>query len=177
MGAGSARLQPDSDHRSQNRSNVFLSASLLIDGASIPVRVRNMSQRGALLDGGSLPPAGSKVCLVRGELNAEGAIAWQRDGQAGIRFAGEIDVASWVRKAGHTGQQRVDNAIAALRRHEAVPDTQSQKPSLELISLELQVICDRLAGSPTITVEFGEELVKLDTITQTLRQLAGKVSA
>jgi len=170
-------LQPDGDHRSQNRSNVFLSASLLVDGASLPVRVRNMSRRGALLDGSSLPQAGAKVRLVRGELSAEGNIAWRRESQAGIRFAGEIDVASWVKRVGHTGQQRVDNAIAALRRHEAVPDFESQKPSLERISLELQVICDRLAGSPTMTAEFGEELVQLDTLTQSLRQLAGKVTA
>lgn len=170
-------MQPEDEHRSQNRSNVFLSASLLADGASLPVRVRNMSHRGALLDGGSLPQTGAKVRLVRGELSAEGSIAWQHDGQAGIRFAGEIDVASWVKKVGHTGQQRVDNAIAALRRHDAVPDFAAQAPSLERISLELQVICDRLAGSPTMTAEFGEELVKLDTLAQTLRQLVGKVTA
>lgn len=170
-------MQSDSDNRSQNRSNVFLSASLLVDATSVPVRVRNMSRRGALLDGSSLPESGAKVRLVRGELTAEGNIAWHRDGQAGIRFAGEIDVGSWVKKVGHTGQQRVDTAMAALRRHQAVPDFDSQKPSLERISLELQVICDRLAGSPTMTIEFGEELVKLDTLTQTLRQLAGKVAA
>ena len=167
-------MQSEGEHRSQNRSNVFLSASLLVGATSVPVRVRNMSQRGALLDGGSLPQSGAKVRLVRGDLSVEGNIAWQRDGQAGIRFAGEIDVASWVRKGGHTGQQRVDNAMAALRRHESVPDFESQRPSLERISLELQVICDRLAGSPTMTVEFGEELVKLDTLAQTLRQLASK---
>jgi hypothetical protein len=170
-------LQSDADNRSQNRSNVFLSASLLIGTASVPVRVRNMSQRGALLEASSLPSAGTKVRLARGELRADGNIAWKRDGQAGIRFASEIDVGSWVQKVGHTGQQRVDNAIAALRRHEAVPDFTAQAPSLERIGLELQVICDRLTGSPTMTVEFGEELVKLDTIAQTLRQLAGEVTA
>jgi hypothetical protein len=167
-------LQPDSDHRSQNRSNVFLSASLLVGPASLPVRVRNVSQRGALLDGGSLPQAGARVRLVRGDLSAEGSIAWQRDGQAGIRFAGAIDVAAWVKKTGHTGQQRVDNVIAALRRNEAVADFDAQAPSLERISQELQAICDRLAGSPAVAVEFGEELVKLDTFAQTLRQLAAK---
>lgn len=170
-------MQSEAEHRSQNRSNVFLSASLLVGATSVSVRVRNMSRRGALLDGGSLPQSGAKVRLVRGELSVEGNIAWRREGQAGIRFTGEIDVASWVRKVGHPGQQRVDNAMAALRRNEAVADFESQKPSLERISQELEVICDRLAGSPTITVEFGDELVKLDTLAQTLRQLAGKATA
>jgi hypothetical protein len=136
-----------------------------------------MSQRGALLDGASLPPAGAKARLVRGELSVEGNIAWQRESQAGIRFVGQIDVAAWVKKVGHSGQQRVDDAIAALRQHEAVADFDAQAPSLERIGKELQMICDRLAGSPTMTVEFGEELVKLDTLAQTLRQIAGKIVA
>jgi hypothetical protein len=177
-GSETRALQPDIDHRSQGRSNVFLSASLLIGGVPLPVRVRNMSRHGALLDGGSLPQEGVRVRLVRGELSAEGEIAWQREGHAGIRFSGEIDVSAWVKKVGHSGQQRVDNAIAALRRNDPLPaNADPQAPSLARISQELQSICERLACSPTMMVEFGEELVKLDTLAQTLRQLADRVNA
>jgi hypothetical protein len=135
-----------------------------------------MSRTGALLDGGSLPPEGARVRLVRGELSAEGKIAWQREGHAGIRFTGEVEVGAWVKKVGHAGQQRVDNAIAALRRNEPVR-IDAQAPSLARISAELQAICECLAGSPTVTVEFGEELVKLDTLAQTLQQLARRANA
>jgi hypothetical protein len=169
-------LQPETDHRSQGRSNVFLSASLIVGAVPLPVRVRNMSRTGALLDGGSLPPEGARVRLVRGELSAEGEIAWQREGHAGIRFTGEVEVGAWVKKVGHAGQQRVDNAIAALRRNEPVR-IDAQAPSLARISAELQAICECLAGSPTVTVEFGEELVKLDTLAQTLQQLARRANA
>jgi hypothetical protein len=171
-------LQLDPDHRSQGRSNVFLSASLMCDGAALSVRVRNMSRTGALLDGGSLPAAGMRIRLVRGELSAEGEVAWQHDGQAGIRFSAEIDVAAWVKKIGHSGQQRVDNAFAALRRQEALPAYAEAQPlSLARIGVELQAICERLAGSAVVTVEFGEELVKLDTLAQRLQQLAGRAAA
>jgi hypothetical protein len=169
-------LQPETDHRSQGRSNVFLSASLIVGAAPLPVRVRNMSRNGALLDGGSLPPEGARVRLVRGELSAEGEIAWQREGHAGIRFTGEVEVGAWVKKVGHAGQQRVDNVIAALRRNESVR-IDAQMPSLARISTELQAICECLAGSPTVTVEFGEELVKLDTLAQKLQQLARRANA
>jgi hypothetical protein len=135
-----------------------------------------MSRNGALLDGGSLPPEGATVRLVRGELSAEGEIAWQREGNAGIRFTGEVEVGAWVKKVGHAGQQRVDNTIAALRRNEPVR-IDAQTPSLARISAELQAICECLAGSPTMTVEFGEELVKLDTLAQTLQQLARRANA
>jgi allophanate hydrolase subunit 1 len=53
----------------------------------------------------------------------------------------------------------------------------AQTPSLARISAELQAICECLAGSPTMTVEFGEELVKLDTLAQTLQQLARRANA
>jgi hypothetical protein len=166
------------DHRSQNRSNVFLSASLIVGAVPLPVRVRNMSQHGALLDGGSLPPAGARVRLIRGELSVDGEIAWQHDCQAGISFSGEIDVGAWVKKVGHTGQQHVDDAIAALRRNQALPaNSGPQTPSLARIGEELHAICERLASSPVITVEFGEELVKLDTLAQTLQQLSGRAAA
>jgi hypothetical protein len=171
-------LQANIDHRSQSRSNVFLSASLIVGVVALPVRVRNMSRHGALLDGDSLPPEGTKVGLVRGELSVEGEIAWQRGSQAGIRFSGQIEVAVWVKKIGHAGQQQVDNAIATLRRHEQLPaNAEPQSPSLRRIGEELQSICDRLAGSATMTVEFGEELVRLDTLAQRLHQLAARFKA
>jgi hypothetical protein len=132
-----------------------------------------MSRHGALLDGGSLPPAGAGVRLVRGTLSAAGQIAWQRGSQAGLRFAGEIDVGAWVRRDGHAGQQQVDDAIAALRRNQAPPANVEAVPSLALLSEELQKICERLSNSTVVTAEFGEELVKLDTLAQRLRQLAG----
>lgn len=167
-------MQPDTDHRSQGRSNVFLSASLIVGGVTLAVRVRNMSHRGALLDGPSLPQPGAAVRLVRGTLSADGQIAWQRGNQAGLRFVREIDVAAWVKRVGHAGQQRVDDAIAALRRNEPAPANldAAPMPSLALLSEELQMICDRLANSATLTAQFGEELVKLDTLAQRLRQMA-----
>jgi hypothetical protein len=166
-------VQLDIDHRSQSRSNVFLSASLLSGTAQLPVRVRNMSRYGALLDGGSLPAAGATVRLVRGELSVEGQIAWHRDGQAGLRFAGEIDVSAWVKRVGHSGQQRVDAAIAALRRDgQPPPNANGSTRSLARLSAELHAICERLSVSSLVMVEFGEELVKLDTLAQTLGELS-----
>lgn len=137
-----------------------------------------MSRHGALLDGSSLPARGATIRLIRGALSVDGEVAWQHDCQAGISFSGEIDVGAWVKKVGHVGQQHVDNAIAALRRNQSLPVNQApQAPSLGRIGEELQAICDRLASSSSITVEFGEELVKLDTLAQTLQQISGRVAA
>ena len=170
-------MQAQGDNRSQGRSNVFLAASLVSGAGQLPVRIRNLSQVGALLDGGSLPPAGSKVRLVRGRLSADGEIAWVARGQAGIRFTAEIDVAAWVARVGHSGQQRVDEVVAAHRRREPAAAIQDDdRLSLAAISEELDAICNRLAASPAIVTELGEELVKLDALASTLQQLAGRAT-
>ena len=168
-------MQPDPNHRSQPRSNVFLSAALIVGMAAVPVRLRNLSTRGALLDGPSLPPAGSQVRVLRGELSAEGEIAWRADDQAGLRFSGEIDVEKWVQRIGHRGQQRVDQTVAALRSHErqALMEGDGQ-PSLSQLSEELDRICERLADSPAMPVELAEELLMLSGVAASLRGLAGR---
>ena len=74
------------DPRADIRSNVFLSATLLAAGVTLPVRIRNISPTGVLLDGAGLPPQGSVIHLRRGSLSVGGEIAWQRDGQCGVRF-------------------------------------------------------------------------------------------
>jgi hypothetical protein len=173
---GDAGLQPDANNRTKPRSNVFLSAVIFVGAVPLPVRVRNLSSQGALLDGGSLPSPGARVRLVRGDLSAEGEVAWQTGGQAGLRFAGEINVNEWVKRVGHPGQQRVDTVIAALRDDVATPANADvvEPPSLARVSQELNEICERLASSPGMTVELGEELVKLDSLAHALRQLASR---
>lgn len=163
------------DNRSHSRSNVFLSAILVAGTTSLPVLVRNLSQRGAFLDGGPFTPVGAKVELVRGNLSVRAEIIWQAGGHAGLRFAGEIDVGEWVKRVGHPGQQRVDDALAALRRNQPPPaGARAEALSLGRLSTELDGICERLAASPAMTVELGEELLKLDALARALQQLASE---
>ena len=162
------------EHRSEGRSNVFLTATLEGGGTSTPVRIRNLSGRGALVDGGAFPPVGTPVKLSRGRLSAAGELAWGGQGQAGLNFDREIDVASWVQRVGHSGQQRVDGVIAALRSGAVPPESQDQGTELSLaeISAALDETCERLAQTQRLSEEFGEELLKLDSIAQALRRLA-----
>ena len=173
---GDAQLQRPTNNRAQDRSNVFLAGVLVVGGATLPVRVRNLSTRGALLDGASLPATGARVRLLRGDLNADGEMAWQTEGHAGLRFLGEIDVERWVRRVAHPGQQRVDIAVAALRADEIAPlDVRgAHGPSLAQISAELDGICERLADSPGMTTHVAEELLRLDALARQLHQLSGR---
>jgi hypothetical protein len=168
-------LGTKANDRSEGRSNVFLTATLDTGAGSVPVRIRNLSSTGALIDGGGLPPPGAKVRLMRGRLSAAGELSWQARKQAGLSFEGEINVDEWVQRLGHAGQQRVDGVIAALRNSEPVPREQqgaTNKDSLPVISAALDQICERLAGTPNMSVELGEELLRLDVLAQSLRRVA-----
>jgi hypothetical protein len=169
-------LHKTANHRSQPRSNVFLDAVLVVGSAAHPVRLRNLSSRGALIEGASLPTEGSRVRVLRGELSAEGDIAWQEQGLAGLRFASEIDVERWVRRVGHRGQQRVDEAIAALRGHQNLRRgaNGAMQPSIAEISIELDRICERLADAPPTGLAIAEELPKLNRLARQLQRLSGR---
>lgn len=165
----------DESNRVEARSNVFLSATLHAGGKAISVRVRNLSEHGALVDGSGLPPAGSRIKLTRGRLTTVGDLAWSGSGQAGLNFDATIDLDAWVQKLGHTGQQRVDGLIASLRSGAVppqFPDEDSAADSLPAISAALDQVCEKLALSPSVSIDAAEDLLKLDTIAQSLRRLA-----
>jgi hypothetical protein len=166
---------PRPDNRSEGRSNVFLTASLDTGTARIPVRIRNLASRGALVESSSLPPVGTRVRLVRGELIATGDLTWDGSGQGGINFCDPIDVESWVKRVGHAGQQHIDRAVAALRGKGETPadwDGAGSLGNLGAISIALDSLCERLSGTADMSIELGEDLVKLDTIAQALRRIA-----
>jgi hypothetical protein len=173
-------VEVHNDNRSEGRSNVFLAAALETAAGSIPVRIRNISSEGALLDGPSFPPLDTRVTLARGGLSAAGKIVWQEEGYCGISFDERIAIVEWVKRVGHSGQQRVDGIVAAIRKSGTVPEelqaVENSDESLPAISEALEQLCERLASSPNMSMELGEELLKLDCIAHSLRTIADGVA-
>lgn len=162
--------------RGGGRSNVFLSATLNCGSHRAAVRIRNMSRSGALIDGAELPLPGTRVRLSRGSVSALGSVAWQEKRHAGVKFESEVDVRRWTERMGHAGQERVDTIVAAIRSgaapiaHENPDDLNGD--SLPILSEALDQVCRRLASMPLVTLEVGEEMIKLDLIAQSLRRHA-----
>jgi len=65
-----ARIEP--------RTNMFVMASLAAGQAQATVKVRNMSTRGALIEGTSLPPEGAECLLHRGDIALEATVNRRR---------------------------------------------------------------------------------------------------
>ncbi len=165
---------PNRDNRSEGRSNVFLAVSLKTGDRIIPVRVRNIASRGMLVEGVALPPIGTRVTLVRGDLSAAGQLAWGGDGHGGINFDEPIDVGNWIERVGHSGQQRVDQIVDAIRARRASTSDEgpAELATLSQISSALDDVCQRLADAPQKSFKFSEALVVLATIAQALRHKA-----
>jgi len=160
----------------EGRSNVFLAATLITGEAPVAVHIRNLSTHGVLIEGVPLPKVGARVRLLRGQLSALGQVAWEGTGQAGIRLDCEIDVDKWVRRVGHSGQQRVDAVISAVRSGGSVGVDLGPPPteSLMAISTALDQACARLAALAGMSVPIAEEVLRLDAIARSLRELASR---
>lgn len=77
-------------NRRSSRSNVLLAAAIEAFGNAIPVKLRNLSTLGALIEGKNLPLEGSKVVFKRNELAVDSHIAWVLGDQAGVAFTRAI---------------------------------------------------------------------------------------
>jgi hypothetical protein len=163
--------ESSSDLREAVRSNVFLGASLYWERGQSAVRVRNFSERGALLDGKDLPGKGTGAELRRGSLTAKCEIAWASSNLRGVRFERALSVSRWVGKQSDAGQTNVDEAIASIRSGvPAAPFGAGERgnETLDSMALELARICEKLSATPKMTLEFGEELIRLDALTHRL---------
>ena len=73
-------------NRRSRRSNVFLAALIEVGGKEIPVKLRNLSEDGALVEGEKLPIEGTEVVFRRNELEIRSRIAWVHANHAGVAF-------------------------------------------------------------------------------------------
>ena len=81
----------NTQNRKARRSNVLMSASLELSGTSLPVKLRNLSADGALVEGDKLPVEGASLLFRKGDLSMPGTIAWVKGRQAGISFAQKLN--------------------------------------------------------------------------------------
>jgi hypothetical protein len=64
-----------------------LAASIEVGGTPVAVKLRNLSEEGALVEGEDLPPEDSTTFFSRNELRIKSRIAWVAGRFAGVAFA------------------------------------------------------------------------------------------
>ena len=166
---------------------MFIAAMLYAPAATTPVRIRNMSVEGALLDCATLPPSGTIIRLVRGALSVQGTIRWSKNGRCGIRFSSRINIPEWLKPFSHQQQHRVDEVVSALRSGarplpvgcwsgpQAVSDIEATvqvELDLHQVSQLLEKLGSELIDDPVILASHHECIQDIDIAVQTLRAAA-----
>jgi hypothetical protein len=77
--------------RTAKRARVLLAARLETDSGEIEARLRDLSQKGALVECQRVPPVGSELIFVRGSTRVPARVAWAGKGRIGLEFHHEID--------------------------------------------------------------------------------------
>jgi hypothetical protein len=174
-----------------HRSNLFLSASFETAGTWNPVRIRNLSETGALLEGASLPAVGASLILKRQEVEIEARVAWLSPPRCGVAFQEAIKVGEWVsgkrgtadfepagveerRVAGRRAEDRDPSPAPAA--HGADVDARLAE-ELAYVRRMLELLSDRLADEPVFVQRHADKLQQFDLAGQILGHLAAVLQA
>lgn len=169
--------------RTEPRTNMFVMATISAASAWGPVKVRNLSPSGALIEGAVLPAAKEKVCLRRGPLRVTGEVVWCGSGQAGLRFLSRVEVKEWLPASGNRlAQQRVDELVQQVRgegspcRPSVISETAELHPiggsQLVELATALEALGNDLAGDAGVVDRHFSKLQTLDIAAQLLRKLS-----
>lgn len=189
-GMEAAPLQPRAP-----RTKLLLAATIEDAAGKAAVRIRDLSEGGALLEGGMLPDIGERLTLRRAELAVAATVAWRGSGRCGVRFDRAISVAQWaaglrLSTGAHEGQARVDAIQAQVRA--GAPAAPPPPPPVAPIKGELdqrlaeeidyvarliETMGDTLADEPAVIHRHPQTLQGFDLATQVLRHLAAVLSA
>lgn len=176
------------DGRGAARASLYLAAALYCDGAPTPIKVRNLSSGGALVEGRGMPAPGALVQLVRGALIVHGLVAWSAGGRCGLKFSGSVDVQQWRSAQGNSDQQRVDEVVRLVKAG-AVPlpiPSQSDTPmnrgrdelddlagDLDRASELLDALGACLASDAGVVIRHAQALQNLDIAMQVIAAVRG----
>ena len=84
--------EDDGPHkRRSKRSLVLLTAKIRTPKGVLDVRLRNLSQNGALLESETLPEVGCELVFERGDTIVPARVAWASNGRFGIEFVEPIE--------------------------------------------------------------------------------------
>lgn len=170
-----ARLEP--------RTNMFLIATISASSFSGPVKVRNLSPSGALIEGAALLAVKEPIHLRRGRLAVTGEVVWSRSGRAGLRFRSRLKVKDWLpTDFNRAAQQRVDEILQSLRADATgdAPPRINELPEVHALSASdlgdlakaIDALAQDLASDQVVVSRHFTKLQTLDIAAQALRKLS-----
>ncbi|MEO9131241.1 MAG: PilZ domain-containing protein [Sphingomonas sp.] len=193
--------QPSANTRSRPpRKNLLLSATIEAGTLKGPVRMRNLSEAGAMLEGAALPDIGTTFTLRRLNTEIGGTVVWREAGRCGVVFDGKASVDAWsagvpqAPRLGVRGQARVDEIQSVLRSGGQLPiempsATSPTKPitpgelnrriaeEIDYAWRLLDAVGDEISDDPVLLQRHGDALQRFDIACQMISHLGAVVGA
>lgn len=104
-----------SGKRKSKRARVLLSAKIRVGGGEVPVRLRDLSRKGALIECNPLPAVGSEVVFVRGSTIVPARVAWTGAGRVGLEFLHMIEESEVLVHVGRPSANRSEQRFRRPR--------------------------------------------------------------
>lgn len=160
------------DTRQSERTNTLLAATAMVGATAWPIKIRNISRFGLMVESAVKAQVGSSVSISRGSLRAAGEIVWSLDKTFGVKFFNSIDTAEWA--------PRRDAALAPNITHKRQPrsdlsnETLSSRCRQELgfISRTLDGLADSLSRDPVLRIRYASEIQQLCINSEMVQQIA-----
>ena len=155
-----------------------------------PVKVRNMSASGAMVDTPLAPTRGTSVDLMRGPLVARGTVIWSSGNRVGLRFSSEVSVKDWLAPPTAVHQQRVDEIVALVKAgglppgdpasldRTAARDARTHEQLVDDLAATMRLLSDLeddLAACDETLARHGVKLQNLDIAMQMLRAVSAEL--
>lgn len=142
--------------RRAERTHLFLVAMLAHGSAATPVRVRNLSEVGALIEASVIPPKGTAVVLRRGNLEASGHIAWTVGGKAGLVFRDHVVVSGWLPAKQPPDPKADIGAEKSAFRIDGKPTAASIADELGAVRRTISLLSDQLLQDAAVLAKFPD---------------------
>jgi hypothetical protein len=182
----------------QARKNVMLAATVVVGTMSIPVRIRNLTDAGAMIDSEWCPRVGTAITLRRLDKSVAATVIWNHGGHCGLSFDRPILVDDWIAGAGSAGrgagagQSRVDLVQAAIRGGAifsaetlapaakpaaAPPVEQAVAAELARVKRMLDTVSDELTDDMEVLMRHERAMQNFDIAAQIVAELAAVMAA
>lgn len=183
----------EAEARRAPRTNLLLAATMDAGRMNAPVRIRNLSSSGALLEGASFPDVGGTLILRRLDLQIGATVVWNAGGRCGVKFDGTTCVSEWISGRSTAGQVQVDSIQAAIRAGSTTAPPRT-RPSGDLADLAgsldarlaeelayvrrlLECIGDELSDEPAVVQRHARAFQNVDIASQLIGHIAAVLTS
>jgi hypothetical protein len=166
-----------SEGRCHFRPNSMLAGSLSAGGSIWAVTIRNLSVRGASIEGEISVDIGTSVVLSRGPHQVAGEVRWQSARSVGIWFHEPVNVADWLQSVDSSGTEPAEkeSSNSGGRHFDDLPSSiiaSRVREEMAFVARLVEGVAELLSEDPILRVRHATRIQELCMGEQMLNELS-----